>query len=268
MCCESRPGRPSTSGAGRAVPATGEQLEQAGGAGVVQAERVGRIYERLAPRYDRGMDVLDRLLFSGGRDWVCERASGATLEVAVGTGRNLGRYPAGVRLTGIDASPAMLAIAQRRADSLEATVDLREGDAERLDFPDGCFDSVVVTLALCTIPDDGAAVAEMARVLRPGGEVAGPRAHREPSPVGPSRPGPRRPLGGAPRSGSPPAPPRGVGGRGRLDDRRNGALGAGGHAAPGRAQAGTSSAEALASRRGGLSRIGAYRLREGCATLG
>lgn len=182
MCCESRPGRLAAWAARRAVPAAGEQLEQAAvgsarasslrpGGGTVQAERVSRVYERLAPRYDRGMDVLDRLLFSGGRDWVCQRASGATLEVAVGTGRNLGRYPAGVRLTGIDASPAMLAIAQRRADSLEATVDLREGDAERLDFPDGCFDSVVVTLGLCTIPHDGAAVAEMARVLRPRGKL-------------------------------------------------------------------------------------------------
>lgn len=115
--------------------------------------------------------VFDRLLFSGGRDWVCERASGMTLEVAIGTGRNLGRYPAGVRLTGIDASAAMLARAQRRADYLETTVVLREGDAECLAFPDDCFDSVVVTLALCTIPDDGAAVAEMARVLRPGGKL-------------------------------------------------------------------------------------------------
>ncbi len=137
---------------------------------MVEAERVRRIYERMAPRYDRGMDVVERLLFSGGRDWVCERANGATLEVAVGTGRNIGRYRADVRLTGIDASPAMLARAQRRADSLEATVVLREGDAQRLDFPDECFDSVVVTLGLCTIPDDGAAVAEMARVLRPGGK--------------------------------------------------------------------------------------------------
>ncbi len=130
-----------------------------------------RIYERFAPRYDRVMDVVDRLLFSGGRDWVCQRATDDTLEVAVGTGRNLGRYPPGVRLTAIDASPAMLALARRRAATLGVSVDLREGDGQRLEFSDAVFDSVVVTLALCTIPDDGAAVAEMARVLRPGGRL-------------------------------------------------------------------------------------------------
>ena len=138
---------------------------------VRDAERVRQIYERLAPRYGRVMNLVDRLLFAGGRDWVCARATGDTLEVAVGTGRNLGRYPHEVRLAGIDASPAMLARARERAAALGVEVDLREGDAERLAFPDACFDSVVVTLGLCTIPDDGAAVAELARVLRPGGRL-------------------------------------------------------------------------------------------------
>ncbi len=117
------------------------------------------------------MNVMDRLLFAGGRDWVCTRATGDTLEVAVGTGRNLGRYPHEVRLTGIDASPAMLARARERAAALGVAVDLGDGECERLAFPDPCFDSVVVTLGLCTIPDDGAASAEMATVLRPGGRL-------------------------------------------------------------------------------------------------
>ena len=138
---------------------------------VVEEERVRQVYERIAPRYDSVMNLMDRLLFAGGRDWVCERATGDTLEVAVGTARNLGRYSHEVRLTGIDASPAMLARARERAAALGVEVDLREGDAERLAFPDACFDSVVVTLGLCTIPDDGAAVAELARVLRPGGRL-------------------------------------------------------------------------------------------------
>lgn len=117
------------------------------------------------------MDVVDRLLCSGGRDWVCERATGVTFEVPVGTGRNLGRYSEGVRLTGIDVSPAMLAIARHRAKCLAEIAYFSEDDAQCLDFPDGGFDSVVVTLGLCTIPDDGAAVAERARVLRPGGRL-------------------------------------------------------------------------------------------------
>ena len=63
----------------------------------------------------------------------------------------------------------MLKIARRRASELELEVDLREADAQALPFPDASFDTVVCTLSLCNIPDDRKAVAEMKRVLRPGG---------------------------------------------------------------------------------------------------
>lgn len=122
-----------------------------------------RRYDAVAGRYDRLIGVAERLLFGDGRRWVCAQARGEVLEIAVGTGRNLPCYPPGVRLTGIELDPAMLAIARRRA------ADLREGDAQALDFPDGRFDTVACTLGLCTIPDDRQAVAEAARVLRPGG---------------------------------------------------------------------------------------------------
>jgi SAM-dependent methyltransferase len=49
--------------------------------------------------------------------------------------------------------------------------DLQVGDAQALEFEEASFDTVVVTLALCTIPDDRRAVAEMRRVLRPGGRA-------------------------------------------------------------------------------------------------
>jgi SAM-dependent methyltransferase len=50
-------------------------------------------------------------------------------------------------------------------------VDLREGDAEALRFPDASFDTVVCTFSLCAIPGERTAIAEMARVLRPGGRL-------------------------------------------------------------------------------------------------
>lgn len=100
---------------------------------------------------------------------MCEQASGDVLEIAIGTGRNLPYYPADIRLTGIDISPAMLALAARRADDLGRDVELRVGDAQALDLPDARFNTVVSTLTLCTIPDDRRAVAEAWRVLRPGG---------------------------------------------------------------------------------------------------
>lgn len=134
-----------------------------------ETNRIRRIYEKEAPKYDRQMRFFDWALFAGGREWVCSQAEGDVLEIAVGTGRNLRHYPDGMKLTGVEFSPAMLEIARKAAADLGRTIDVRVGDAQALDFPDQSFDTVVCTLALCTIPDDRAAVSETKRVLRPGG---------------------------------------------------------------------------------------------------
>ncbi|TNC24225.1 class I SAM-dependent methyltransferase [Amycolatopsis alkalitolerans] len=115
------------------------------------------------------MGFWDRRFFGDTREWVCGQAGGEVLEVAVGTGLNLPWYPDGVRLTGIDLSPAMLQHARRRAEDTGRALDARVGNAQQLDFPDAAFDTVVATFSLCAIPDDRAAVAEMWRVVRPGG---------------------------------------------------------------------------------------------------
>jgi ubiquinone/menaquinone biosynthesis C-methylase UbiE len=65
----------------------------------------------------------------------------------------------------------MLGIARQRAAALGRDADLRQGDAQALDFPDESFDTVLCALGLCAIPDDRRAVTEMARVLRPGGRL-------------------------------------------------------------------------------------------------
>src|SRR5215211_5086898 len=136
-----------------------------------ETERLKRVWEREAPTYDRRMGFFERVLFGDGREWVCSRASGEVLEVAVGTGRNFPFYPEGGRLTGIDLSPAMLKIARKRVDEVGVDADLREGDAQKRPFPEASFDTVVCTLSLCNIPDDRRALAEMKRVLRPGGRL-------------------------------------------------------------------------------------------------
>lgn len=136
-----------------------------------ETERVQRIYDRLAPRYDRVIAVAEAALFSGGRSWAVGHASGDVLEIAVGTGRNLPLYPPGVRVLGIDNSAGMLAVAERRVAAAGLDVELRLADAQALDLPDGSVDVVVSTLTLCSIPDDAAAVREAARVLRPGGRL-------------------------------------------------------------------------------------------------
>jgi ubiquinone/menaquinone biosynthesis C-methylase UbiE len=132
-------------------------------------DRWRRYWEKHSASYDKQMRFFDRVLAADSRAWTCAQATGNTLEVAVGTGLNMPFYPAEIQLTGIDLSPAMLAVARRRAGQLGRAVDLREADALALLFPDASFDTVVCTFSLCAIPDDRRAVGEMNRVLRPGG---------------------------------------------------------------------------------------------------
>jgi ubiquinone/menaquinone biosynthesis C-methylase UbiE len=136
-----------------------------------ESPKVREYWDKFAPKYDREMDFMDRILFQGGRDWACFQADGKILEIAIGTGRNLPHYGAGTAVTGVEFSPAMLELARARAVDVMPDADLRLGDAQRLDFPNASFDTVVCTLSLCSIPDDAAAVAEMKRVLKPGGKL-------------------------------------------------------------------------------------------------
>lgn len=131
-------------------------------------DRIRRHWDRQSAGYDDKMGRAERM-FGDTRSWICRQATGEVLEVAVGTGLNLGLYPEQAVLTGLDLSPAMLDVARRRAVSLGRGVDLRVGDAQRLEFADASFDTVVCTFGLCAVPDDAGAVEQMVRVLRPGG---------------------------------------------------------------------------------------------------
>lgn len=141
------------------------------GADGSSAARQRRVWDKLAPGYDKQIAFFEKTWFSGGREWLGQRARGQVLEVAVGTGRNLPFYPGDVSIAGVELSPAMLSVARQRAASLSREADLREGDAEQLPFGDASFDTVVCALSLCIIPSPGAAVGEMRRVLRPGGRL-------------------------------------------------------------------------------------------------
>lgn len=117
------------------------------------------------------MRFFERALFGDSRDWAGSQARGDVLEVAVGTGLNLDAYPLDIRLTGIDLSDEMLAIARTRARELGREVALRQGDAHSLPFDNATFDTVVCTFGLCAIPDIDKALDEMTRVLRPRGKI-------------------------------------------------------------------------------------------------
>lgn len=145
-----------------------------------ETERIAAIYDR------RGRALTPRegaWLLGDGRAWAASMARGDTLEVGIGGGETIGYYRPDVRLTGIDPSRTMLAHARAAAAAAGRTVDLRIGDAMRLEALDRAFDTVVFCLVLCTVPDDRQAILEAARVLRPGGRLVAVEHVRSPNPL-------------------------------------------------------------------------------------
>ena len=126
---------------------------------------------RTARLLDAGMRAADRLGLRHARARVVGGASGDTLEIGIGTGSNLGIYPASTVVHGIDVSRPALSLAARRAGRLARRVVLVEGDAAALPFADASFDTVVATFVLCSVGDVGRSLREARRVLRPGGTI-------------------------------------------------------------------------------------------------
>lgn len=94
---------------------------------------------------------------------------GRILELGVGTGVNLPLYDASADLVAIDLSAGMLQEARRRPTHV--SIRWVQADAERLPFSDGVFERVAVALLLCSVNDPAVALAEMRRVLQPGGQI-------------------------------------------------------------------------------------------------
>jgi ubiquinone/menaquinone biosynthesis C-methylase UbiE len=132
---------------------------------------VARVYDRIARGYDLVEAPMDLLGGKRRRERVIGRAAGNTLEVGIGTGRNVGLYATGVALTGIDISERMLRRGRMRARQQSRRVRLALADVERLPFPNATFDSVTATCVFCSVPDPVAGLREVARVCKPGGTV-------------------------------------------------------------------------------------------------
>lgn len=123
-----------------------------------------------AARYDRGMWCLERFSLLPLRAELLTGVAGEVLEIGVGTGANLPFYPAGVQMAAVDRQAERLAAAAGKTKRGPRPA-FACADAQQLPFPDGAFDAVVGSLVFCSIPDPLAALADVRRVLRPGGRL-------------------------------------------------------------------------------------------------
>ncbi len=106
------------------------------------------------------------------RERVVSAAAGRVLEIGVGSGLNLPFYGAGVeRVIGLDPSPRLLTMARKASHRTPVSIDLLEGTAEAIPLEARSVDTVVTAWTMCSIPDPPGALAEMRRVLRPGGRL-------------------------------------------------------------------------------------------------
>ncbi len=138
----------------------------------ITADNVEAAYARWAPIYD----AVFTLVMKPGRlaaAAAVNRLGGRILDVGVGTGLELPMFGPHVKIVGVDLSAPMLAIARKRVADRKLTniEDLRVMDAMNLTYEDASFDGAVAPYVITTVPDPHRTLDEMARVVRPGGEL-------------------------------------------------------------------------------------------------
>lgn len=112
-------------------------------------------------RYEQIVAQRKRALFSD--------LHGTVLEIGPGAGPNLRYYPADATWIGVEPNLHMHPYLRQEAERLGRSITIETGTADRLPAPDSSVDAVVSTLVLCSVPDQAATLAEIRRVLKPGG---------------------------------------------------------------------------------------------------
>lgn len=128
------------------------------------------------PLFARGYDRFNKVVEDAGlrdtRRTLLARAQGRTVEIGAGTGVNVALYPDSVtELVLTEPDRYMRRQLERRLAALGRRAEVVDAGGERLPLPDASIDTAVATLVFCTIPDPGATLAEIARVLKPGGRL-------------------------------------------------------------------------------------------------
>ena len=125
----------------------------------------------LAALYGPPGFCIERLWMGERRARLLRGAGGAVLEIGGGAGANLPHYRDVDRVTVAEPDPFMRKRLVRKLGAARVPVEVSAAGAGSLPFHDGTFDTVVSTLVLCTVPDQGSALDEIRRVLRPGGRL-------------------------------------------------------------------------------------------------
>jgi len=134
-------------------------------------EQRRRRYDRVAPFYDlMEMTGNGQMRLWSEKLWA-QVPPAKVLEVGVGTGKNFEYHPTGAHMTGIDFSSRMLGRARQRAAQLGEPIELRQMDAQAMEFPDASFDAAAATCVFCSVPDPVLGLQEVKRVVKPGGRV-------------------------------------------------------------------------------------------------
>ena len=122
-----------------------------------------RFYAAVSPKMDEGgVEEHRRALVTG--------LTGTVIEVGAGNGLNFPHYPRSVtRVVAVEPEPYLRARASEKVFGGPVAVEITDGVAERMPFPADTFDAAVASQVLCSVNDQSAALAEIARVLRPGG---------------------------------------------------------------------------------------------------
>jgi ubiquinone/menaquinone biosynthesis C-methylase UbiE len=127
------------------------------------------LFARIYPRLARAME------HRGGADhrrWLLAGLGGHVVEVGAGNGLNFAHYPRQVvSVLAIEPEPRLRELAQREAGRAAVPIEVVDGVAEHLPAEDATLDAAVVSLVLCSVEDQRAALAEIHRVLRPGAEL-------------------------------------------------------------------------------------------------
>jgi len=129
-------------------------------------------HPRFARMYLKAADRMERRGAGEHRHKLLEGLSGRVLELGAGNGLNFAHYPATVtEVIAIEPEPTLREAAEKAAASAPVTVSVRAGTADALPVADAEMDAAVASLVLCSVPDQARALAELHRVLRPGGEL-------------------------------------------------------------------------------------------------